>query len=60
MKKQIQRIIRDKSNESSKIELRRSKRDEKETNLKNDFYTFLIYENFRFFKEAITSIDAPL
>ena len=40
-KEQIQRTIKDKSNESFEIALKKSKRDRKETNLRDYFYTFL-------------------
>ena len=53
------KTIRDESNEPFELELRRSKRDRKETNLGNDFYTFLIDEDPKSYKQAITSPDAP-
>ena len=39
---QVQKTSRDEFIEPSKFEPRRSKRDGKETNLENGFYTFLI------------------
>ena len=56
---QVQKTSRDKSIEPSKFELRRSKRDRKETNLGDGFYTFLIDEDPRYYKEAMTSPNAP-
>nr|CAN62301.1 hypothetical protein VITISV_034115 [Vitis vinifera] len=56
---QVQKTSRDKSIEPSKFEPRRSKRDRKETNLGDGFYTFLIDEDPRSYKEVITSPDAP-
>ena len=56
---QVQKTSRDKSIEPSEFESKRSKRDKKETNLGNGFYTFLIDEDPRSYKEAITSHDAP-
>ncbi|KAK3004008.1 hypothetical protein RJ639_017895 [Escallonia herrerae] len=41
--------------EGSEIEIRRSKRQRKETNLGDDFYTFLLEDDPLSFKEAITS-----
>ena len=55
---QIQRTFRDKSNEPFELKLRRSKRDRKEKNLGDDFYT-LIDEDPKSYKETITSPDAP-
>ncbi|RVX14351.1 hypothetical protein CK203_017150 [Vitis vinifera] len=52
---QVQKTSRDKSIEPSEFEPRRSKRDRKETNLGDGFYTFLIDEDPRSYKEAITS-----
>ena len=43
----VQKTSRDESIEPSELELRRSKRDRKETNLGDDFYTFLINEDPR-------------
>ena len=40
--------------------MRRSKRERKETNLGDDFYTFLVDDNPISYKEVITSSDAPL
>ncbi|KAJ9684091.1 hypothetical protein PVL29_016537 [Vitis rotundifolia] len=56
---EVQKTRRDKSIEPSEFETRRSKRDRKETNLGDGFYTFLIDEDPRSYKEAITSPDAP-
>ena len=44
---QVQKTSKDKSIEPSKFEPRRSKRDGKETNLENGFYTILIDEDPR-------------
>ena len=55
----VQKTSRDKSIEPSEFEPRRSKRDSKETNLGDGFYTFLINEDPRSYKKAITSPDAP-
>ena len=57
---QVQRNLRIESSDPSKLELRRSKRERKETNLGDDFYTFLVDDNPRSYKEAMTSSDAPL
>ncbi|KAJ9703199.1 hypothetical protein PVL29_004828 [Vitis rotundifolia] len=57
---QVQKISRDKSIEPSEFEPRRSKRDRKEINLGDGFYTFLIDEDPRSYKEAITSPNTPL
>ncbi|KAL6321767.1 hypothetical protein AAG906_035285 [Vitis piasezkii] len=56
---QVQKTIRDESIEPSEPELR-SKRDRKDTNLGDGFYTFLIDEDLRTYKEVVTSSDAPL
>ena len=56
---QVQKTSRDKSIEPSKFEPRRSKRNRKETNLGDGFYTFLIDDDPRSYKEVITSPDAP-
>ena len=56
---QVQKTSRDEFIEPSKFEPRRSKRDGKETNLENGFYTFLIDEDPRSYKETITLHDAP-
>ncbi|KAL6314333.1 hypothetical protein AAG906_021042 [Vitis piasezkii] len=47
--------LNDKSIEPSKFEPRRSKKDRKETNLGDGYYTFLTDEDLRSYKEAITS-----
>ena len=54
----VQKTSRDESIEPSEFEPRRSKRDRKETNLRDGFYTFLIYEDPKSYKETITSPDA--
>lgn len=41
-KHQTYKTIKNESNKPLEIELRRSKKDMKETNIKDDFYTFLI------------------
>ena len=55
---QVKKKSRDESIELSKFEPR-SKRYSKETNLGDGFYTFLIDEDPRSYKEAITSPDVP-
>ena len=55
---QVQKTSRDKSIEPSEFEPSRSKKDRKETNLGDGFYTFLIDDNPRSYKEVITSLDA--
>ena len=57
---QVQKTSRDKSIRLSEFEPRMSKRDRKETNLGDGFYTFLIDDDPKFYKEAITFPDAPL
>ena len=44
---QVQKTSRDKSIEPSEFEPKKSKRDRKETNLRDSFYTFLIDEDPR-------------
>ena len=44
---QVQKISRDKSIEPSEFEPKRSKRDRKQTNLGDGFYTFLLDEDPR-------------
>ena len=56
---QVQKTSRDKSIEPSKFEPRRSKINRKETNLGDGFYTFLIDDDLRSYKEVIISPDAP-
>ena len=56
---QVQKTSRDKSIEPSKFEPRISKINRKETNLGDGFYTFLIDEDPRSYKEVITSPNAP-
>lgn len=46
-------------NENEEIEPRRSKRQRKETNFGDDFYTYLIDNDPLTYKEAVTSRDAP-
>ncbi|KAL6334070.1 hypothetical protein AAG906_001830 [Vitis piasezkii] len=58
-KQQVQKTSRNKSIEIFEFESRRSKKDRKETNLKDGFYTFLIDEDPRSYKEVITFPDAP-
>ena len=50
---QVQKTSKDKSIEPSKFEPRMSKKDRKETNLGDGFYTFLIDKDPRSYKEAI-------
>ena len=57
---QVQRNLRIESSDPSERKLRRSKRERKETNLGDDFYTFLVDDDPRSYKEAMTSSDAPL
>ena len=57
---QVQKTSIDKSIEPFEFEPRRSKRDRKEINLRDGFYPFLIDEDPKSYKEAITSPDAPL
>ena len=57
---QVQRNLRIESSDPSELELRRSKRERKETNLGNDFYTFLVDDDPRSYKEDMTSSYAPL
>ena len=57
---QVQRNLKIESSDPSKLELRRSKRERKETNLGDEFYTFLVDDDPRSYKEAMTSSDAPL
>ena len=42
------------SSDPSKPELRRSKRERKETNLGDDFYTFPVDDDSRSYEEAMT------
>ena len=48
------------SSENNGIELRRSKRDRKETNFIDDFYTFLVNGDLLTYSEAISSPHGPL
>ena len=57
---QVQRNLGIESTNPSKPELRRSKRDGKKTSLDDDFYTFLVDDDPRSYKEAMTSSDASL
>ena len=57
---QVQRNLRIDSSQPSEPELRRSKRERKGTSFGDDFYTFLVDDDPRSYKEAITSSDAPL
>ena len=55
---QVHKTIRDESIEPFEPKLR-SKRDKKDTNLGDGFYTFLIDDDPRTYKEVIASFDAP-
>ena len=55
---QVQKISKDKPVEPFEFEPR-SKRDRKETNLRDGFYIFLIDEDSRSYKETITLLNAP-
>ncbi|KAL6316154.1 hypothetical protein AAG906_015984 [Vitis piasezkii] len=57
---QVRKTSRDESFEPSEFEPRRSKRGRKETSLGDGFYTFLIDEDPKSYKEAITFPDTPL
>ena len=57
---QVQRNLRIDSSDPFELELRINKRERKETNLGEDFYTFLVDDDPRSYKEAMTSSDAPL
>ena len=57
---QVQRNLRIESSDPCELKLRRSKRERKETNLGDDFYTFLVDDDPRSYKEAMTSSYAPL
>ena len=57
---QVQRNLRIESNDSSEPQLRRSKRERKKTNFGDDFYTFLVDDDPIYYKEAMTSPNAPL
>ena len=52
---QVQRNLRIESSEPFELELRRSKRERKGTNLGDDFYTFLVDDKPRSYKEAMIS-----
>ena len=56
---QVQKISRDNTIEPFEFEPRKSKRDRKETNLGDGFYTFLIDKDLRSYKETITFPGAP-
>ena len=55
---QINLIIE--SSDPSKPKLRIRKRERKETNLSDDFYTFIVDDDPRSYKEVMTSSSAPL
>ena len=57
---QVQRNLRVESSYPPEPELGRSKRERKETNLDDGFYTFLVDDDPRPYKEAKISLDAPL
>ena len=57
---QVQRNLRVESSDHFEPELRRSKIEMKEINLGDDFYTFLVGDDPRSYKEAMTSPKAPL
>ena len=59
MNKKFKKKSKDEPIEPSEFEPRRSKRNRKETNLGDGFYTFLINEDPRSYKEVITSLDVP-
>ncbi|CAL8155352.1 unnamed protein product [Prunus armeniaca] len=52
-------MLESESNDNLKVELRRSKRARKETNLGDGFYTFLVDNDPQTYSEAITAPDAP-
>ena len=54
---QVQRNLIYESNDPSEPKMGISKRERKETNLGDDFYTFLVDDNPRSYKEAMTSPD---
>ena len=56
---QVQKTSKDKFIEPFEFESKKSKRDKKETNLGDGFYTILIDEDLRSYKET-TSSNAPL
>ena len=57
---QVQRNLRTESSDPSEPELRRNKRERKRTNLGDDFYTFLVDDNPRSYKKAMTLSNARL
>ena len=59
-KHQVQRNLRVQSSDPFEPKLRKSKRERKETNLGDEFYTFLVDDNLRSYKETMISPDAPL
>ena len=59
-KQQVQSNLTIESSDPFKPRLRISKRERKETNFCDDFYTFLIDDNSRSYKKTMTSSDAPL
>ena len=56
-KQKVQGTLRIEFNDIFELELR-SKRERKETNSRDDFDTFLVVEDLRSDKVAITSLDA--
>ena len=57
---QVQRNLRIESSDPFELEMRRSKRERKENNLGDNFYTFLVDDDPISYKEAMTSPNAPL
>ena len=60
VQQQVPGNLRIESSDPSESELRRSKRERNGTNLGDDFYIFLVGDDPRFYKEAMTLSDAPL
>lgn len=54
------KAILEQSTDPFKLGLRRSKREQRETNLSHDFYTFLVNDESRSYKQAMTCPDASL
>lgn len=52
-------ISESESNDNLEVELRRSKRARKETNLGDGFYTFLVDYNPQTYREAVMAPDTP-
>ena len=57
---QVQRNLRVEYSDHYEPELRRRKIEMKEINLGDDFYTFLVDDDPRSYKKAMTSPKAPL